>query len=331
MNQLKLAVVGLGKMGLVHATILNSMPNVEVVCLCEKNYLLLKLVKKLFKTAKAVRSLEKLADLSINSVYVTTPIPTHFPIIKAILSQNIAKNIFVEKTLASNFEKSKELCELAKKVNYVNMVGYMKRFAVTFGKAKRILTENMLGEVGSFEAYAYSSDFSNANYGSLKTGTRGGVLSDLGSHIIDLALWFFGNFQVKSAMLKSSMGGIWEDSADFEVNKSGLTGNFHVSWCMDEYRLPSFGLIIKGHNGMLEVTDHFVKLNLKNLGPQVWYKHNLNDHVVFYLGDSEYFREDEAFVNSALTGNKVEPSFSTASKVDNIIDEVKKAGKYDNK
>ena len=47
MKLLRVAVVGLGKMGLLHASILNMMPNVEVVALCDKSSLLLKIVKKL--------------------------------------------------------------------------------------------------------------------------------------------------------------------------------------------------------------------------------------------------------------------------------------------
>ena len=55
--------------------------------------------------------------------------------------------------------ESKELCDLAKTYGGVNMVGYMKRFSVTFIKAKEILDKKFLGEDITFKAYAYSSDF----------------------------------------------------------------------------------------------------------------------------------------------------------------------------
>jgi len=324
MNSIRVAVVGLGKMGLVHATILNSMPNVEIVGICEKSHLLLKIVKSLFKKAKTVDDLSKLADLNLDSVYVTTPIPTHYPIIKEIFSQHIVNNVFVEKTLSSDFEKSTELFKLVENVNGVNMVGYMKRFAVTFAKAKQILAEKTLGGVVSFDAYAYSSDFSDVSASSSRSGSRGGALSDLGSHIIDLAQWFFGDLQVASASMKSLTGGLWEDEADFVTLASGLKGNFHVSWCKDEYRMPSFGFKIMGDKGLMEVDDYCVKLNLKNLEHKVWFKHDLNDHVAFLLGESEYYREDETFIHSTIAREKPEPSFKTASGVENVIDHVNK-------
>jgi predicted dehydrogenase len=206
------------------------------------------------------------------------------------------------------------------------MVGYMKRFAVTFAEAKRYLDEEVLGKIVSFDSYAYSSDFSRVKPGSLKSGSRGGVLSDLGSHVIDLALWFFGDLKVESASLKSIIGGTWEDSVDFSVAKSNMNGSFHVSWCMDEYRLPSFGLTIRGDKGVIEVNDYYLKMDLSDRETKIWFKHDLNDHVAFLLGDSEYCREDETFVNSILTGGRAEPSFRTASRVDRIIDQVKKVG-----
>ena len=327
MKTVRVAVVGLGKMGLLHASILNTMPNVEVVALCDKSFMLRKLIKKLFKNAQVVDDLEKLAGLDISSVYVTTPIPSHFPIVKNLFSEHVAANIFVEKTLTSRWDKSRQLCELAGVSEGVNMVGYMKRFAVTFLKAKSMLAQNVLGELTSFDAYAFSSDFSKIQSGSKKSASRGGVLSDLGSHVIDLALWFIGDFKVESASSKSAVEEEGEDSVDFKVKKLGLEGTFHVSWCMDDYRMPNFGLSITGNAGTMKVNDYSLDLKLRNGDSCRWFKHDLNDHVSFLLGESEYYREDEAFVNSILNGVKVEPSFVTASKVDYVIDQVREEAK----
>ncbi len=326
MKTVKIAVVGLGKMGLLHSCILNTMPNVEVTALCDKSFFLRKFVQKLFKTARVVDDVEKLAGLDINSVYVTTPIPSHFPIVRSLLSMHAARNIFVEKTLASSWDKSRELCEISSTLNGVNMVGYMKRFAVTFLKAKSMLTQDVLGELISFDAYAYSSDFSNFQSGSKRSASRGGVLSDLGSHVIDLALWFFGDFGVESVSLKSVVDLKGEDSVDFAVKKPGLEGMFHVSWCMNNYRMPNFGLSITGSAGTMKVNDYSLDLKLRNGDSYRWFKHDLNDYVSFLLGESEYYRENELFVNSVLTGSKAEPSFVTASKVDYVINQVRERG-----
>ena len=80
----------------------------------------------------------------------------------------------------------------------LNMVGYMKRFGVTFQKVRELLSQDAIGQLSSFGAHAYSSDFYGAKESSKMSSKRGGVLSDLGSHVIDLGLWLFGDFQVQS-------------------------------------------------------------------------------------------------------------------------------------
>ena len=321
MDRLKVAIIGLGKMGLLHSCILGTIPTVEVTAFCDKSTMLRKLAKKLFKNTIVVDDVEKLTDLSLDCAFVTAPIPAHFPIVNALYSKNITNNVFVEKTLASSWNKANELCDLSKESG-VNMVGYMKRFSSTFTKARNLLSENVLGDLISFHGTAFSSDFAACSKSS-KGISRGGVLSDLGSHIIDLALWFFGDFKVEKALIKSIIGENSEDSVNFMVRQSGLSGEFDISWCKENYRMPNFGLTVHGTNGILTVNDYSVVLEPTG-GKQVqWYRPELNDHVPFLLGEPEYYREDEHFVKSILTGEKAEPSFKTASIVDQVIEQVK--------
>src|SRR3990172_8298752 len=162
-------------MGLLHASLLNVFPNVKLVALCDKSVLMNRIFKKVFssKELQVVNAVEKLAGLKLDAVYVTTPISSHFPIIRSLYEQEIANNIFVEKTLASDFNGAKQLCEHARKAGGVNMVGYMKRFSVVFGKAKELLTQKTLGELCSFKAYAYSSDFMGLTKQSESSVARG--------------------------------------------------------------------------------------------------------------------------------------------------------------
>lgn len=323
MKCLRVAVVGLGKMGILHASILNAMPNVELVALCDTSSLLLKFMKKLFRGCQTVKNVEDLSDLDLDCAYVTTPIPAHYPVISSLYSDEVTNNLFVEKTLADSWDKAKELTELAENYGGINMVGYMRRFAVTFQKAKKLLNQGVIGEIASFDTYAYSSDFTAIKHGSNLSGSRGGVLNDLGSHVVDLALFFFGHFEVGSATVESFGEGGSEDAAHFTVKKQGLTGQFNVSWCMDNYRMPHFEVKIRGDKGAINVDDDKVELML-NGESKKWYRHDLNDNVKFMLGVPEFYREDELFVNSILSGNKTELDFLTASKVDYIINQVQK-------
>jgi predicted dehydrogenase len=326
-KRLRIAVVGLGKMGLLHASILNVFPDVELVALCDKSALMKRLYKKIFSSVgvKVIDNFEKLSGFDLDAVYVTTPISSHSFIVKNLFTKKIVRNFFVEKTLASNYDQAKELCMLAKDFGSTTMVGYMKRFSVVFRKAKELLTGGILGEPYSFKAYAYSSDFLGSTKESKSSASRGGAVRDTGCHLIDLALWLLGDLEVLDILSseKTKIGS--ETSISFAAqNSAGLEGQFDVSQCMPNYRMPEFGLSIDCSKGRIEVNDDKLILNLGDGSQRKWYKQDLKDSVYFFLGESEYFRENQEFVNSLLESRVCEPNFETASRVDYIIDQVRK-------
>ncbi|MEM2971677.1 MAG: Gfo/Idh/MocA family oxidoreductase [Candidatus Bathyarchaeia archaeon] len=322
-KELKVAVVGFGKMGILHSGILNVLPSVKLVAVCEKSSLIRRFLKRMLKHVAVVDDVEKLSDFDLDAVYVTTPIEAHFPVVKSLYEKRIVRNIFVEKTLTSNFDEARQLCGLAANVSGVNMVGYLRRFSVTFKKAKDLLDEGVFGKPVSFKAYAYSSDFYGVKKNSKVQTPKVGVVRDLGCHALDLALWFFGDFKVEDARLASVVNDGSMDSAQFRTSASnGVIGEFSVSWCVDGHRMPEVGFLIEGSKGSLNVNDDELTINLKGRKKQKWFKHNLGDQVNFWLGSPEYYREDERFVDAVFKRKSVEPCFETAAKVDRLIDEV---------
>jgi predicted dehydrogenase len=330
-DKLKVAVVGFGKMGILHAGILNALPKVKLVAVCEKSGLIRRFMRKLFRDVSVVGDVDELLDLGLDAVYVTTPISCHFAVVKSIYDLKVASNVFVEKPLASNYGEARELCDLARRLGGVNMVGYMRRFSVTFKKAKELLSQGVIGEPVSFSAYAYSSDFFGVDKNSKVRTPKFGVLRDLGCHAIDLALWFFGDLKVKNAKIDSLFGEGSEDSAFFEVEtEGGVGGKFDVSWCRDGYRMPEVGFTVEGSRGVIRVNDDELELSLNDREKFRWFRHDLKDDVGFWLGAPEYYREDECFVEAVLHGGSVEPCFETAAKVDRLISEVLvKAGRVE--
>jgi len=124
------------------------------------------------------------------------------------------------------------------------MVGYMARFAVTFQKARELVKTDAIGDVVSFKGYAYSSDFISIPE---KSYLRGGVLRDLGCHVLDLALWYFGDLTMTEAWIDPKIPVNGESSATFHVTgRNRLVGEFDISWCKKGYRIPDYGLVIQG-------------------------------------------------------------------------------------
>jgi hypothetical protein len=87
--------------------------------------------------------------------------------------------------------------------------------------------------------------------------------------------------------------------------------------------MPEFGLAIQGTDGKLTVNDDEVRLELNNKTSKNWYRMDLNDNVGFFLGGSEYYREDEHFIKSILSGTIPKSDFKSGMNVDHFLDQVR--------
>lgn len=326
--KIKVGIVGLGKMGIMHACLLNTFSNVSITALCDKSRIIRAIARQPFPEAVITENLAKFQGLNLDAVFVLTPIPIHYHIIKQIYEQKISKNIFVEKTLTSSYEQSDELATISKRNGGITMVGYMKRFGVTFKHAEILLSQQILGDLTSFHAYAFSSDFVSVKKDSTAIISRGGVLEDLGSHVVDLSVWLFGNLRVTSATINSQIYPNSEGDISFTTDGiDGMKGKFDVSWRKYDYRMPEFGITINGTKGRLSVNDDEVRLELKDAPTKRWYRADMNDNVDFLLSSPEYWREDKHFLDSLIAGKETECSFKDSLKVDFLLESVRRMSK----
>lgn len=330
---LKIGIVGLGKMGLLHSSILNATPGVQVVALCEKSRLIRRFASHAFRHIEVVGQVSQLAPFSLDGVFVTTPPSSHLPVVREICAKNLAPAIFVEKPLASSFEEALELCDLATKHGGANVVGYHKRFSLVFQHAAKIIQDGILGEIKNFGGHAYSSDFVGAENSPDRSWSRGGVLRDLGCHIIDTALWVIGGLKTMSESPGLSDPDFLQTSKSFTTVKPsalevgfslatprGVVGHFEVSSIKEEYRLPQIKLFVEGTKGAMSVDDDRLQLygNLKGS----WYRHDFHDQAHFLLGDPEYSREDKSFIDSMVSGSSGVPDFRSGARIEEIIDQI---------
>jgi scyllo-inositol 2-dehydrogenase (NADP+) len=134
-----------------------------------------------------VDTLEKLIEQS-DLVVVATPNTTHFEIAAAAL--NAGRHVVVDKPFAVTVDEADELIALAREHGHLLTVFHNRRWDSDFLTVRKLLPQ--LGEVMLLEAHwdRFRPD--------IKRGWReqpqpgGGVLSDLGPHMVDQALALFG-------------------------------------------------------------------------------------------------------------------------------------------
>ena len=85
-----MATVGLGKMGILHMSLLNTMPGVELVAAVERHPLVQRFARKVFPRMRIVNDVSELAGDGVDAVYLTTPPSSHFPVVAATYGNNVA-------------------------------------------------------------------------------------------------------------------------------------------------------------------------------------------------------------------------------------------------
>lgn len=334
---MKVGIVGLGKMGILHAGILNALPNCSVVAVTEKEGMLNRIGRKLLPQLSFYDNVTSmLKEKELDAIYITTPISTHFDVVDELANTRSNTAIFIEKPLAANYSDAKKIAERAKSISFQNMVGFQKRFSPIFCKAKKMIEEGALGDPLFFRAYSFVSGvFSNGSGWRFKAG-HGGALLDLGPHLIDLLLWYFGDIESVNAFRRSFYSKEVDDYVHASLKfKSGLIGSFDVSWSVQGYRLPETWIELTGNNGTLTVTDDYFRMKIfRDVSPDIkagsynLEKPDFDLGVDFLIGDPEYCMEDKSFIQSILSSGRPEPSFEDGVLVNKIIAALHNAASY---
>ncbi|MBI3899250.1 MAG: oxidoreductase [Gammaproteobacteria bacterium] len=126
----------------------------------------------------------------VDLIVIATPNNTHHLLAKqALLS---GKHVVVEKPFTVTTAEAAELVELAAEKNRVLSVFHNRRWDNDFLTVRRCIESGMLGEINTYESHfdRYRPDVRQRWREQDVPG--GGILYDLGSHLLDQALVLFG-------------------------------------------------------------------------------------------------------------------------------------------
>jgi predicted dehydrogenase len=320
-----IGILGLGKMGILHSGIVNSLPDARVKAICENQRLLVRLAKPLLPKTIALYTdyVKMMKNEQLDAVFVTTPIATHLPLVVDLARMDRDVSLFVEKPLAASGHQAEKACEVARELRGVHMVGFQKRFSPVFQRAKRLIDAGSLGDLMFFRASSFSSDVLREGASWRFGRGTGGVLLDLAPHLLDLLIWLFGDPSSVLAMKRR----VYSTKVDDYIHavmafKSGLKGHMDACWSVRGYRLPELWIEVHAREGTITVTDDFVRLEKASGPAETYFKQSFNTSVSFLLADPEYTMEDEAFMRGMQDHALPESNFFEAARVCAVIDRI---------
>jgi predicted dehydrogenase len=151
--KIKAGIVGLGKMGLSHAAIVNPHPDVDLVSICDTSSIVLEAFRK-FSRVRAYDDFKKMIDTERpDCLIVASPTKFHYEMVNYAIERGI--HTFCEKPFSLTLEEGRELVRKAKEKGIINQVGFHNHFIGTFMELKRLLKSGILGELVLFSGEAY--------------------------------------------------------------------------------------------------------------------------------------------------------------------------------
>jgi predicted dehydrogenase len=170
-TKIRVAVIGAGKMGTIHAKVYAQMPQSELVAVVDID------AERARRLADQYHCLALAdgADLldKVDAVTIATPTVTHLKLAKVFIENKIA--VLIEKPLAVNVREGKQIVALAKKNDSVVAVGHSERCNPVAQAIKRLDIQPKFIEANRLCPYPFRS-------------TDVGVVLDVMIHDIDIIL-----------------------------------------------------------------------------------------------------------------------------------------------
>ncbi len=335
---LKVALIGAGKMGISHLSILGAHSKVKIVGVCDTSKMVIDILDKYSPFPCFTDYKKMIREAKPDAVFVAVPTKSHATIVKELLDQKI--HVFVEKPFCLTPEQGEPLITLAQNNNLVNQVGYHNKFNGTFQEVNRLLKGNYIGEVSHFQGESYGPVVIKKQSYTWRSDPNegGGCLLEYASHVIDLINHTLSPIvSVSGSVLKSIYSTTVEDAVYSLLNLSNnVTGVLSVNWSDETYRIMSTTITVMGSKGKIVSDANELKVYFKDSNTPEGYtkgwniKHvtDLTDKVDFYLRGEEYSSQIDYFVKAVLglVPNTIN-TFQSAWLTDKAIDMIKKSVK----
>ncbi len=203
-KKIGVGVIGVGAMGLGHVNAYRANPQCTLVALCDADARWADHARREYGARYAFTDWESLAACdAVDAVSVCLPTVFHAP--ATIAALKAGKHVLCEKPMAPNAEQARAMADAASAAGKVLMIGYNQRLGGDIQCLKRIIEAGRLGDVYLVHtawrramgvlppavAARPTGDTYNRNWFN-ERAMAGGVCTDLGSHVVDLAMYLLG-------------------------------------------------------------------------------------------------------------------------------------------
>jgi predicted dehydrogenase len=258
MNKLKFGIIGCGGIanGKHFPALAKLSDKVEIVAFCDTVIERAEKAAKEYGTADALVTEDYKALLAredIDVIHVLTPNISHSYI--TVDALEAGKHVMCEKPMAINYAEAKEMLDAAQRTGKKLTIGYQNRFRADSLATYDACSKGELGDIYFAKAHAIRRK-GVPTWGVFpdKSKQGGGPLIDIGTHALDLTLWYMNNYKPKSVL-----------GSTYQKLKDNPMANMFGPWNPDTFETEdsAFGLI-KMENGATIFLEAAWALNMIN-------------------------------------------------------------------
>jgi scyllo-inositol 2-dehydrogenase (NADP+) len=189
LERIRTGVVGYGLAGRVfHAPFVHAIPSLELTAIVQRTG---DTALQAYPEAKQIRSLDELLASDVDLVVIGTPTPLHFQHTKQALLAG--KHVVCDKPMTTTLAQAEELEELSNKQGKFLFPFHNRRWDGDFMTLRKLIAEGKLGRIITLDSRfdRYRPEPKAGAWREEEDG--GGLLYDIGPHLIDQALTLFGH------------------------------------------------------------------------------------------------------------------------------------------
>lgn len=283
-KDIRIGLIGFGAMGKTHAFAVSNLPyffgdlpfRAQIAGVATRSMEKSARVAELFGLGTPTdREADLISNPDIDVIDICTPNICHLATAKAALAAG--KHLYCEKPLGATYAEAAEMAGLAKKSGKICTAVFNNRHLAAVKRAKELIASGRLGRILHFDfRYLHNSCTDPEKPAGWKQDAtvcgEGGVLFDLGSHILDLAVYLcgemtsvYGKSQVAYPVRKGAGGEVWQTNAPeafyiTATTKDGAVGTLTASKLTTGAN-DDLSFEIYGEKGALR----FSLMNLNNL------------------------------------------------------------------
>ncbi|MDR1667544.1 MAG: Gfo/Idh/MocA family oxidoreductase [Bacteroidales bacterium] len=201
-KKFKMGLIGCGNRSKTLIDALNSVPDIELTALCDSLPHKMAQRAKLIKTGvkpKFVNSFSELLNMNeLDAICVVTPNDTHKGIVIAALEAG--KHVFCEKPMALTVSDCNEMIAATERTGKALQIGTQRRHSGVYKNLVEIVRTKPVGTILQSSLFDFRGDWrvpeadeylAGVKYWRLDQRRSGGVVYEMGNHIIDVNNWVF--------------------------------------------------------------------------------------------------------------------------------------------